>query len=269
VTTALIDCDEVIYKATVIKVEETDWESEDFEASVISRPPTFEEALQAFHRMVDNWVEAVDADEHILCISPKERGLFRRGIYPAYKGARGEKPEQYKPLEDYIFHTYHPEWYPGLEADDVMGILSGPGKIICSNDKDMKTVPGMLYITGKKQLVEITPTRANYQWMLQTLTGDSTDGFKGCTGVGPKKAEEALNDAGTVLRNQCAAAIDLYRRPKTGKYRDQPQDASDFRREAVLARILRPGDYNIDTGIVSYEIPGVKPVNFNAQAKAR
>jgi 5'-3' exonuclease len=268
-TTALIDGDEAIYKATVIKVEETDWESEDFEASVVSRPPTFQEALEAFNRIVEAWVREVDADDYIICLSPKERGLFRRGIYPAYKSARGEKPEQYKPVEDFVFEHFNPVWYPGLEADDVMGILSGPGKIICSNDKDMKTIPGMLYITGKKTLVEITPSRANYQWMYQTLTGDSTDGFKGCTGIGPKKADGALTEAGTSLPNMARAAQDLYLAPKTGKYRDQPQDLSDFRREAVLARILRPTDYDIETGRVRYAIPGVKDIDFNARDKAR
>jgi 5'-3' exonuclease len=150
-----------------------------------------------------------------------------------------------------------------------MGFLSGPGKIICSNDKDMKTVPGMLYITGKQTLVEITPSRANFQWMLQTLTGDSTDGFKGCTGIGPKKAEAALTEAGTSLPNMARAAQDLYLAPKTGKYRDHPQDLSDFRREAVLARILRPTDYNPETGRVRYAIPGVKDIDFNAQHKAK
>ncbi|MDR5812004.1 hypothetical protein QCE62_00180 [Caballeronia sp. LZ033] len=264
-TTALIDGDEAIYKATVIKVEDTDWEAE----TICDRPPTFEEALEAFNRIVAAWVREVDADDYIICLSPKQRGLFRRGIYPAYKGARGEKPEQYKPVEDFVFENLNPVWYPGLEADDVMGILSGPGKIICSNDKDMKTVPGMLYITGKKTLVEITPSRANYQWMLQTLTGDSTDGFKGCTGIGPKKAETALTEAGTSLPSMARAAQDLYLAPKTGKYRDQLQDLSDFRREAVLARILRPTDYDAETGRVSYAIPGVKDIDFNARDKAR
>ncbi|WP_193065596.1 hypothetical protein [Burkholderia pseudomallei] len=263
-TLALIDGDEAIYKATVVKVEETDWEAE----TVIDRPPTFKEAKAKFHEIVRTWCDAVGADEYIVCLSPKERGLFRRGIYPPYKGARGEKPEQYKPLEDWVFENDRVAWYPGLEADDVMGVLSGEGKVICSNDKDMKTVPGRLYVTGKKKLVTITETRADWQWMYQTLMGDSTDGFGGCVGCGPTGAEATLEGCRS-LKEMAHNAVLRYLEPKKGKYKDVTQTALDFRRMAALARILRPSDYNPDTGSVKYALPGVKDISFNAQAFAK
>lgn len=263
-TIALIDGDEAIYKATVIKVEDTDWEAE----TITSRPPTFEEACEALGRIVDAWVQAVDADEYVFCLSPKERGLFRRGIYPDYKQARGEKPEQYKPLEEWCHENLPVVWYPGLEADDVMGVLSGEGKVICSNDKDMKTVPGRLYITGKQQLVTITPSRADWQWMYQTLMGDSTDGFGGCIGCGPKTAEKILDDC-TNLRSMVHEAVRLYEAPKKGKYKDVVQTAQDFRIQTALARILRPSDYNPTTGDVRYAIPGQKDISFNARSFAQ
>ncbi|AOJ72257.1 MULTISPECIES: hypothetical protein [Burkholderia] len=263
-TVALIDGDEAIYKACVIKVEETDWEAE----TVTDRPPTFEEARAKFHEIVREWCEAVDADSYIVCLSPKERGLFRRGIYAPYKGARGEKPEQYKPLEDWVFANENSTWRPGLEADDVMGLLSGPGHVICSNDKDMKTVPGRLYITGKKKLVTITETRADWQWMYQTLMGDPTDGFGGCIGCGPKGAEAVLEGCRNLAEMAHNAALH-YLAPKKGKYKDVIQTALDFRRMAALARILRPTDYDNETGDVRYALPGVKDIAFNAQAIAK
>lgn len=265
-TVALIDGDEAIYKATVIKVEDTDWEAE----TICDRPPTFEEALAAFDRIVTAWTDAAGCDSAILCLSPRERGLFRRGIYPQYKGARGEKPEQYKPLEDWLHENRSEEivWHPGLEADDVMGFMSGLGFVIVSNDKDMKTVPGKLYITGKQQLVTITPSRADWQWMYQTLMGDSTDGFNGCLGCGPKTAEKVLDECQGSLHDMVRAGVEQYTAPKKGKYRDVTQTPGDFRQQAVLARILRPSDYNPETGDVHYAIPGLKDISFNARDKA-
>ncbi|HDR9130820.1 TPA: hypothetical protein QDA91_001917 [Burkholderia vietnamiensis] len=262
-TVALIDGDEAIYKACVIKVEETDWEAE----TVTDRFPTFEEARDKYMEIIQEWVEAVDADSYRVCLSPKERGLFRRGLYRDYKSGRSEKPEAYAPLEDWV-RARGAIWYPGLEADDVMGYLSGAGKVICSNDKDMKTVPGQLYITGKKKLVTITETRADWQWMYQTLMGDSTDGFGGCIGCGPKGAEAVLEGCRNLAEMAHNASLQ-YLAPKKGKYKDVTQTILDFRRMAALARILRPTDYDNETGDVRYALPGVKDIAFNAQAIAK
>ncbi len=65
--------------------------------------------------------------------------------------------------------------------------------IIISEDKDMLTVPGKLYRGG--ELLTVTPEMARYQHMYQTLTGDATDGYPGCPGVGPKTAEKLLQGA--------------------------------------------------------------------------
>ncbi|WP_083237235.1 MULTISPECIES: hypothetical protein [Burkholderia] len=263
-TIALIDGDEAIYKATVVKVEETDWEAE----TVIDRPPTFKEAKVKFHEIVRTWCDAVDTDEYIVCLSPRERCLFRRGIYVQYKGARGEKPEQYKPLEDWVFANERIQWYPGLEADDVMGVLSGENTVICSNDKDMKTVPGRLYITGKQKLVTITETRADWQWMYQTLMGDSTDGFGGCIGCGPAGAEAVLEGCRN-LPEMAHNALLRYLEQKKGKYKAVTQNRQDFRCMAALARILRPSDYNPDSGDVRYALPGLNDISFNAKVLAK
>lgn len=263
-TIALIDGDEAIYKACVIKVEETDWEAE----TVTDRLPTLKEARDKYMEIVLGWADAVGADQYIVCLSPKERGLFRRGVYAQYKSGRSEKPETYQPLEDWVFANERSEWRPGLEADDVMGILSGEGRVICSNDKDMKTVPGQLYITGKQKLVTITESRADWQWMYQTLMGDSTDGFNGCLGCGPVNAEATLEDC-PGIESMARAAEARFLVPKKGKYKAATQTAKDFRTQAVLARILRPSDYNDSTGDVRYALPGQKDIAFNAQRFAK
>jgi DNA polymerase-1 len=66
-------------------------------------------------------------------------------------------------------------------------------KIIISEDKDMLTIPGKLYRGG--ELLTIAPDQAQYYHMFQTLTGDPTDGYAGCPGIGPKTAEKILQGA--------------------------------------------------------------------------
>ena len=91
---------------------------------------------------------------------------------------------------------------PGLEADDVMGILAThptlmPGKkVIISIDKDLTQIPGW-YLNPDKhtKAVKIAAKDGDYFHLMQTLQGDPVDGYKGCPGIGPKKAEKILADS--------------------------------------------------------------------------
>ena len=98
------------------------------------------------------------------------------------------------------FYSKHYEVYlrPRLEADDCMGILSThktlvPGeRIIVSNDKDMQTIPGLLFNPAKdKKPRRISELEADRFFMYQTLVGDTTDGYPGCYGIGPKSKHVA------------------------------------------------------------------------------
>ena len=262
---ALLDGDEAIFKAAVITNEDVDWDDPD--ADSVRTPGTLEQCKRALDSIVENWCNSVGADfefrEFSFVLSPGDRKLFRRGLDPTYKAGRSSKPEHFWALEGYAREVYPCIEYPGLEADDTMGVLTGPGKIIVSNDKDMKTVPGNLYVTGKRLKTVITPERANWWWMMQTLMGDSTDGFAGCTGCGPKGAEEVLAD-GLSWQN----VVDRFTRNKTGKYSGLNQTEDDALMQAKLSRILRPNEYDPATGAVNYKV-GPHRVEFNAHAIAR
>jgi DNA polymerase-1 len=149
----------------------------------------------------------------------------------------------------------------GLEADDVMGILATkPGKdkkIIVSRDKDMRTIPAMVW--DGTRFFNITQEQADYQHLLQTLTGDASDGYKGCPGIGPKKAEKLL-DAGPKCVNghdACNTGCDRDRCPYCEKpnlwlsvvsaYEKAGLTEADALRQARLARILRWSDWDSET----------------------
>jgi DNA polymerase-1 len=76
--------------------------------------------------------------------------------------------------------------------------------------------------------------------------GDSTDGYKGCPGIGPKAAEKVLAGPGDPWANVVAAYTDAYRKdkdPEKAKWLGMDPEALALL-NAQLARILRSSDWD-------------------------
>ena len=127
-----------------------------------------------------------------------------------------------------------------LEADDTLGILATNGEcsrnIIVSVDKDMLTIPCEYYNMDKEVTETVDTKLADYMHLYQTLVGDSTDNYKGCPGVGPKKAADILK-------------IPSWSRVVTA-FEKAGLTSDDALVQARVARILRANEYNFDTGEV-------------------
>lgn len=202
------------------------------------------DAAEAKARM-DNYLEelktGLEAAYLIIALSDRTRNYFRKKLLPSYKASRDNirKPLILKELRMHLQTKYESFERPGLEGDDVLGILATSPKIvrgekvIVSIDKDLKTIPGLHYNTNKPELgiYEITEEEADYWHLFQALTGDSSDGYSGCPGIGPKKAESLLSESaswGTVK--------DAFEKAGLG--------AREAKVQAQVARILRARDYN-------------------------
>lgn len=232
-TTLLIDGDVFAYKAGVLTEKPINWG----------------DGLWTLHaeesdgqQMIDGWIADLlsrfDTQSFKVALSSPEN--FRKAILPTYKGNRAKtrKPITLQALRDYMVAEHGAKIVPRLEGDDVLGIWSThpkmvPGrKIICSIDKDMGTIPGLLFVQGKMEdAVEVTPEEADLWHLTQTLMGDTTDGYDGCPGVGPVTARKALEEDptwNTVLR--------LYARKGL-------TEAAALQ-QARVARILRSTDYD-------------------------
>ena len=135
---------------------------------------------------------------------------WRLDIWPTYKAHRKNvrKPICLRSMRDHLMEAYECFLRPRLEGDDVLGILAThptlvPGrKIIISADKDFFTVPGEFLRTTKDneglEIVTVTPEEAARFHMLQTIAGDTTDGYPGVPGWGMERAKAVL-DEGLVL----------------------------------------------------------------------
>ena len=136
----------------------------------------------------------------VMCFT--EYPTFRHTIYPEYKANRKHKrkPLGLRKIIEGVRERYTSESYPGLEGDDVMSILATSKKysdsIIVSVDKDMRSVPCTLLAGDDMEL--ITKRKADRHWMIQALTGDSTDNYFGIDKVGPVTAEKILGEAKTL-----------------------------------------------------------------------
>ncbi len=234
--TLLLDGDLYIYKTCAALERPVQ-----FNAALVVLTGNPEDCVRAFDRQVDNFMTALKADEVILCFSSPDRHYFRHDILPTYKANRSgtRKPLTLKIVTDIIKAKYRTFDRPGLEGDDVMGILSTNNsiirgeKIIVSGDKDMQTIPGLLYRDGEE--IEVSEETADYYHMFQTLVGDSTDGYTGCPTVGAVGAKRILTGDRTYTA--------LW--PKVVQAFDKKGFGEEYAlTQARVARILRTKDYD-------------------------
>jgi DNA polymerase-1 len=200
VTTLLLDSDILAYRAASVGELRVDWDG-DGEVSQI--PEDFGEIENRVDDAILALVKKLNASHVIVCLSCDRADNWRKDFFPAYKENRAGtlKPLHLAAAKQYMAREYETYERPRLEADDVMGILSThPNivrgrRIIVSEDKDMKSIPGWLFNPDKDQAPRMVDTvEADRFHMMQTLMGDPTDGYPGCPGIGPKKAEKILID---------------------------------------------------------------------------
>lgn len=192
--TLLIDADIVAYQSAASNERNYNWGD-----GVTSQVADFDAAKKAAAEEIDRLMDTLKGTHAVICLSDDIHN-FRKAVSPTYKGNRtGTRPEHLYDVKDWLATTYTTAKRPRLEADDVMGIMSTePHKgerIIVSQDKDMQTIPGLLFNPGKdKKVRRITPEFAQRFMLWQALTGDATDGYPGCPGCGPKTADVILDE---------------------------------------------------------------------------
>lgn len=228
----LIDADMVAYQITSAIEQEIRWEDE-----IHTLHSNFKDAITEFNR----WEKKLDEElrspykkTKVYCFS--DTNNFRKNLHKDYKSNRKKtrKPLAYIQLKQWIMDKFDAVIYPNLEADDVLGILQTSEKynIIVSDDKDLLTIPGQTYRLG--QVHDIDEQTAKFNWYMQTLTGDTADGYKGCPGIGPKKAE-------TLLSKSCEWPTIVSAYEAAGLTED------DAIIQAQLAKILTVSDWNNKT----------------------
>lgn len=239
----LIDADYIVYKnASACEIDV------DYGDDVIVVQSRFGDLQRALLRDINKILVDLgwSANEGVILFFSDSTN-FRKKIYPEYKGHRTrKKPCGYKRAINWLKDLYEVRIYPTLEADDAIGITqtSEPdaGHIIVSPDKDMRQIPGQLYDLTNP-VVEVTPEQGRRWHLIQALSGDQTDGYSGCPGIGIKKAEALFDKHGESWETVVNAFV------KAGL------TEADALMNARLARILQSTDYDNTTGTVRLWTP--------------
>ena len=230
-TLLLIDGDIIAYKAAASAEVATNWGNGQWTLH------SFEPDVEV--RIEDQIHKLLEAPVQDCVIAFTDKHNFRKDVASYYKANRKEtrKPMLLGYAKEYMSSQYNTIMYRNLEADDVLGILGTKNRdtIIWSEDKDLLTIPAKHWING--EVVEITEAEANYQFLYQTLIGDSTDNYKGCPTIGPKTANKILSSGCT-----WEAVVEAF------KSKGLSEEVA--LENARLARILRDGEYNTETGEV-------------------
>lgn len=187
-----------------------------------------------------------------------------------YKGNRKQiKPFHYKYIRAYLQSQWGAEVVNGMEADDALAIaqlerIQHRDTIICSRDKDLKSVPGFHYgweagkqgswgphwvdelgsleLKGPKKLIGT----GNLFFYSQLLTGDSTDTYNGLPGCGPIGAYNILKDCKTE-KEMYDAVLSAYR----SKFSEGAEELIE--EQAHLAYMVR--GINEDGSLIHWKVP--------------
>jgi DNA polymerase-1 len=208
------------------------------------------EVTEAFDLQIAAISQALGTDNKYFALGDPTRN-FRKEICLTYKANRKgvRKPVAFVAALQYVKDNYDTKMFPGLEADDVLGIMAtDPSTGDCtvvSIDKDMNTLPVSVFnpmtLEGRKN----TKEQAHYAHMLQTLTGDAADGYSGIPGVGPVSAAKILGD--TPSSELWSVVVQAY----------QKKGLSEMfaLQQARLAYILQHGDYCTTTNKINLWTP--------------
>lgn len=249
----LVDADILVHRSSASAERSVVWNGADYlsgdemenyapsDDTIYTQWASFGDARQHFEQSVEDLILATGMSELVFVLSDKSVPVFRKDIVSTYKGNRADvrKPFTFSPLRRYLIDhvAYETVLEPRLEGDDVLGLLAKDDDVIWSIDKDLKGVPGNHWDHEGESVIQISQYEADHFWMTQVLTGDPTDGYKGCPGVGAVKAQRILDGLKTVDEMWDAVVV---------AYTSKDLTEQDALNQARLARILRGADYDFN-----------------------
>lgn len=185
-------------------------------------------AVMGFLQML---LSAIDQFQpsHLFVAWDVSRDTFRREWYPAYKGTRGELPDdmlcQFDTAQEVLdAFAVRQASHERFEADDLIGSMAdlarsaGQKVTILTGDRDALQLVGdgvtvAIMKKGVRELVLYTPDTLYAEYGLapeqmidlKGLTGDNSDNIPGVPGIGPKTAIALLLEHGSAEQALAAA----------------------------------------------------------------
>lgn len=235
----LFDADIIAFKAAAATEQPINWGNgiwtlHGYEQDVIDHAMSYMQGVS----------DKLDTQDVLLFLTGANN--WRKDILPSYKSNRKDtrKPLMLPFIRQFMVDNLGAIIVDTFEADDLLGIeaTSTDDCIIVSEDKDLKTIPAMVYNPQKDDAPVLIPEfTAAWNHMFQTLTGDSTDGYSGCPKVGPVAAKKILQDIDQV-EDLWPAVVAAFKK--------QNLSEEVALQQAQVARICHASDFDKETGKV-------------------
>lgn len=262
----IFDADIVAYKAaSTAEIQMTDEDG-----SILFWGVDLKTAIGLADNYVSKCVELLKGTP-VMAFSDPSRNYFRKQVLPEYKANRtgGKPPIGLMEVKRHLEETYETHIFEGLEGDDVMGILgtnpkfkAGETKILVSEDKDLRTIPAWHYNPEKDNgPVKVSDKEADDFFYCQTLSGDATDGYSGCQGIGMETAKKIVAEPHLLIPYEHYFKTGPRKGLSETRYTKEPTDnvwesivsyykkagltEQDALTQARCARILRIEDYDL------------------------
>ena len=245
----LIDGDIIAYQIANQIEEPIDWGND-----MWTLHSDFKVAIATFEDYLLMLKENLYLSDVLIFLSDREKN-FRKTLLTDYKGNRigKRKPVCLFKMFEWLKEEHNAITEPRLEADDLLGIYAtnpeNKNSIIVSLDKDLKTIPGKLSPDGQN-IYRITKPQAIYNHAIQILTGDATDNYPGCKGVGPKSAVKLLQPA------EGSKSMDPYWDIILNTYTKAGYTEQDAITQARISYILQWKDYDFKSKKIRAWRPG-------------
>jgi DNA polymerase I len=235
--TLLLDADSFCYSLAAVHQTVFKWTEE-----LYTYRGDLSGAKDAFKAFLEDAMKVTDCDSVRMALTCTKAN-FRKRILPSYKASRisKEKPILFKAMRDWLQQEYQADVVYGLEGDDLVSIWATGAEddtVVCSIDKDCKTIPGWLYNPNRKSIEHYSSSTAEWFFLEQALMGDRVDGYPGCPGIGPKRAADIMSNS--ALSGQWEAIVEAYEKAGLSE--------AVALQNARCARLLRSGEAVADVG---------------------
>lgn len=240
-TTLFLDADSLAYSIAAAHQHEYKWSND-----LWTYTGNMHGARISLREFVDECLKVTGCTDVRVALSDSESN-FRTRVLPTYKMNRvgSLRPLLYKAMREEMQQNYGAVIEPHLEGDDLVSIWATAPRadgIICSIDKDLRTVPGRLYNPRKGEGVEeISGLEASRFFYSQILAGDPVDGYSGCPGLGEKRTAQLLEGF--------AEEIDPWRAYVVPSYEAAGLSEKVAIQNARCAHLLRWNEYHVEGGV--------------------
>jgi DNA polymerase-1 len=255
---ALVDADSIVYRVICSIEDKVIWNQAEIEVDPTIEPDVsytsnFKQCKETFDEFVEGILHYTGCDDIQLVFTGKNNFRYKNPL--GYKQNRKNlrKPLNFKELMEYVFSKYPDSiMCEDYEADDYVVYLKTKQPddyLLCAIDKDVLfQTEGTHYNFGTGEEIWVSPLEAIRFAYFQTLTGDVTDGYKGCPGIGKVRAEKILEQAETEYEEEGGNQEAIYWKHIVKTYESKgltEEDAINTMRLANMHQLVEVGNIQL------------------------